>query len=60
MVEEDTFVLRYCRFWLGHHLIHLGLYICPAGRAKDELTTVIAGWSRRVWKLTFDVKKTDA
>jgi hypothetical protein len=40
--------LRLFRFWLGRHLIHLGLRALPAGRCKDEIFNTLAAWSYRV------------
>ena len=40
--------MRWFRFWLSRHLIHLGLAVMPQGSAKDELTEVLWSWGRHV------------
>ena len=32
------------RFWLGRHLVHLGLFIMPRGRARAELYDLFEAW----------------
>lgn len=48
MVEKVGRVLSYSRFWLGRHLIHLGLRILPPGRVRYEITEALYLWSEEV------------
>ncbi len=37
--------MRYWRFWLGRHLVHLGLLLMPRGRTRTELYDLFETWS---------------
>jgi hypothetical protein len=40
--------MQYFRFWLGRHVVHLGLAIMPPGMAKAELFDLFWSWSQNV------------
>ncbi len=41
--------MRNARYWLGRHLVHLGLRVMPQGRARSELFRLFDEWGTRVY-----------
>lgn len=42
--------MRLFRFWLGRHLIHLGIRAMPPGPARNEIYNILAVWGVRVMR----------
>ena len=40
--------MNYFRFWLGRHLVHLGLLMFPEGRFKRDLYAALNAFGRKV------------
>lgn len=38
--------VRLFRFWLGRHLMHIGLRAMPPGRVRQEITYALGEWAR--------------
>lgn len=41
-------MIRYARFWLGRHLIHIGLRVMPQGPVRAELYNLLDQWGTRM------------
>lgn len=44
--------MNYFRFWLGRHLIHLGLAVWPDGKCKREVDGLLRRWGEKVKLVT--------
>lgn len=49
--------VRTFRYWLGRHLIHLGLHALPPGRVKAELWEILEDYGRHVVETVENAKK---
>ena len=50
--------MTYFRYWLGRHIMHLGLNLMPRGRSKDELNLLLLQWGRHA-KETLDARRSE-
>lgn len=41
--------MRYARFWMSQKIVLFGLWLMPAGAAKEDLTEILRAWTHGVW-----------